>query len=289
MSENDRYVIDILDVALSAIETMASGENESHSPSGLARHLDINRSRLFRILKTLERRGYVDYDPKTETYRLGLKFLTISQNIRDRLSLRCEAEDLLKKLAVDTGDCVHLIALSRNCAVVIDRYLGGNMLQVAAPIGEPLPLYIGAAPKLLLAYMLDNERECILNEITLTPYTPYTITDKDVLRGVLETIRQTGYSVDEQEFEIGVYAFGAPIFDNIGSVVAGISITVPAVRYDLERRERLIQVLLATAQAISNRLGYQGKLIEKPYSLPTSLNPQQEPARTVETPASTKV
>jgi DNA-binding IclR family transcriptional regulator len=137
--------------------------------------------------------------------------------------------------------------------------------------------------------MLDNERECILNEITLTPYTPYTITNKDVLRGVLETIRQAGYSVDEQEFEIGVYAFGAPIFDNIGSVVAGISITVPAVRYDLERRERLIQVLLATAQAISNRLGYQGKLIEKPYSLPTSLNPQQEPARTVETPASTKV
>jgi IclR family KDG regulon transcriptional repressor len=185
MAENDRYVIEILDVALNAIEAMASSENEFHSPSSLARYLKINRSRLFRILKTLERRGYVEYDPKTETYRLGLSFLTISQNIQDRINLRHEAEDLLKKLANDTGDCVHLIVLSGSSAIVIDRYLGYNMLQVAAPIGELLPLHTGAAPKLLLAFMLENERERLLEELELTAYTPFTITDKQTLRRVL--------------------------------------------------------------------------------------------------------
>jgi IclR family KDG regulon transcriptional repressor len=278
MTESDRYVIEILDVALNAIEAMASSENEFHSPSGLARHLKINRSRLFRILKTLERRGYVEYDPKTETYRLGLSFLTISQNIHDRLNLRREAEDLLKKLAMDTGDCVHLVVLSGRSAIVIDRYLGENMLQVAAPIGELLPLHTGAAPKLLLAFMLENERERLLADLELEAYTPYTITDKQALRRALETIRQTGYSVDEQDFEIGVYAFGAPIYDNSGLVIAGISITTPAVRYDTERREQLIRMLLNTARAISSRLGFRGKSSEAAYTLPQLASTDTEPA-----------
>jgi len=109
MPEEDRYVIEILDVALDIIDSMAFNQQEYHSPSVLARQSNINRSRTFRILKTLERRGYVDYDSKMETYRLGMKFLAISKNIRDRLSLRREAEEILKELAAETGDCAYLI------------------------------------------------------------------------------------------------------------------------------------------------------------------------------------
>ncbi len=256
MTVSDRYTIEILDVTLTAIEAMASSEKEFHSPSGLARYLNINRSRLFRILKTLERRGYVDFDPKTEMYRLGSKFLSLSRNIRDRFNLRRESEDALKKLAADTGDSVHLVCMSKNCAIVVDRYVGENMLQVSAAIGDQLALHIGAVPKLLLALLPDDERERILNEIVLTRYTPTTITDKNELRRVLDQIRQSGYSIDDQELEVGVYAFGAPIYDNTGCVIAGISVTTPVVRYDLARRNELIKMVVTTAREISIRLGY---------------------------------
>ena len=259
MPKNERYAIDILDVTLDAIERMASSDREAHSASELARELQINRSRLFRILKTLERRGYVEYNPRTETYRLGLKFLTLSRNIRDRLALRREAEDLLKQLAIATGDGVHLVSVSGNYAVVIDRYLGDNMLQVAAELGELLPLHTGAAPKLLLAYMPETQRERILSEIELVSFTPYTLTDPERLARVLDEIRRSGYAVDEQELEIGVYAFGAPVFDDAGMVVAGVSVATPAVRYSPERRQQLIQMVTATAGEISTRLGYQPK------------------------------
>lgn len=259
MSETDRYTIEILDVTLNAIEAMASSEKESHSPSALARHLKINRSRLFRILKTLERRGYVDFDPQTETYRLGLKFLTLSQHISERINLRREAEDLLKKLANDTGDSVHLVCRSRNSAIVVDRYLGDNMLQAGTPIGEQLPLYTGAVPKLLLAILPEEERERILSKMDLAPFTPNTITDKNHLRRVLAAIRQNGYSVDDEELEIGVYAFGAPVYDDMGYPLAGISVTTPVVRYDLERRFELIRMVVATARELSCRLGYRPK------------------------------
>lgn len=255
MAVTDRYVIDILDVTLNAIEVMASSDQEFQSPSSLARQLKINRSRLFRILKTLERRGFVDYDPQTESYRLGVKMLSLSQNLRNRLNFRREAEGLLRSLVAETGDSAHLVVLANDKAIVVDRTLGENTLQVAASIGVLLPLHIGAVPKLLLAFLPASQQEHLIQEMELTAYTPYTITSKDQLRSVLAQIRQNGYAVDDQEYEMGVYAFGAPIYDNSDHVIAGISITTPASRYTPERRIHLINRVVATAQQISTRLG----------------------------------
>jgi len=257
MPKDDRYIIEILDVALNVIDTMAFGQEDSYSPSLLARQFNINRSRMFRIFKTLEYRGYVNYDPKTESYKLGLKFLEISQNIRSRLSLRSEAEEVLKDLASGTGDCSYLIIASGNSAIVVDRYSGDNMLQLSAPIGSRLPLHAGAAPKLLLAYMPEEQRERVIDEIELPIFTSNTIRDKDTLRKTLAEIRRQGYAVDEQDFEVGAYAFGAPVFEQEGNVIAGISITTPTARCSLKRRKELIRMVLAAAQKLSGKLGYQ--------------------------------
>ena len=257
MPEDDRYIIEILDIALNVIDTMASSHEEYHSLSILARQFNLNRSRMFRIFKTLERREFVIFDPKTETYRLGLKFLEISQNIRNRLSLRSEAEEVLKDLAVGTGDTSYLIIASGNSAIVVDRYSGDNLLQLAAPIGSRLPLHTGAAPKILLAYMPEEQRERTIDEIELPSFTPNTIIDKNILRKTLSEIRQQGYAADEQDFEIGAYAFGAPIFDHEGNIVAGISITTPTARCSPKRRKELIRMVLAAAKQLSEKLGYQ--------------------------------
>ncbi len=235
--KDDRYVIEILDVALNVLEEMAFRDEEFHSPADLARALKLNRSRLFRILKTLELRGYADQDPKTGCYRLGLNFVSMGQRIQEHLSLRREAEDLLSNLAYDTGDCIHFLVLSGDSAIVVDRYIGENTLQVTQPIGKPLPLYTGAGPKLLLAYMPDYERERILKRLSFERFTANTIIEIEDLRNVLDQIRKDGFSSDNQEYEIGVYAYGAPVFDYSGDVVASISIAVPEVRHNLERRK----------------------------------------------------
>jgi IclR family KDG regulon transcriptional repressor len=257
MNEEGRYTIDILDIALDVIDKMASSQEEYHSLAPLARQFNINRSRMFRIFKTLERRGFVDFDQKTESYRLGLKFLSISQNIRDRLSLRREAEEILKNLAAETGDCAYLIISSGTSAIVIDRYTGGNMLQLSAPIGSMLPFHTGAAPKILLAYRPEDQRKRIIDEMEFTPFTPNTIIDRDILYRVLDEIRKNGYAVDEQDYELGAYAFGAPVFDHEGKVIAGLSIATPTIRYSLEYREKLIQLVKLSANNLSQKLGYQ--------------------------------
>jgi DNA-binding IclR family transcriptional regulator len=256
MPEEDRYIIEILDVALDVIDKMASSQEEYHSISFLARQYNINRSRMFRIFKTLEKRGFVDYDQKTESYRLGLKFLSISQNVRDRLSLRREAEEILKNLAAETGDCAYLIISSGTSAIVIDRYAGDNMLQLSAPIGSLLPFHTGAAPKILLAFMPEDQRKHIIDEMSLTALTPNTITDKNTFCKTLDEIRRKGYAVDEQDYELGAYAFGAPVYDHEGNVIAGLSITTPTVRYNPECRQELIHLVQLSAKKLSEKLGY---------------------------------
>ena len=254
MRDRDPYVIDVVDVALNVIECL-NDESKSYGASELARKLGINRTRVFRILKTLELRGYVDYDPDTEAYRLGVKFLHIGENVRERLDLRREAEPVLIELARQTGDSAHLLILQGDHAVTIDRRQGENRLQVASPIGQSVPLYAGASPKILLAYLPEAERERIIRSTKFELFTDNTIRDADELRRCIERIRREGYVVDEQDYERGVYAIGAPVRDNTGRVVAGISITTPETRYSSARRQELIPLVIEAAQKLSQKLG----------------------------------
>lgn len=256
MRDHDAYVIDIVDVALDVIECL-DDETKSYGASQLARKLSINRTRVFRILKTLEMRGYVDYDPHTEAYRLGVKFLQIGENVRERLDLRREAEPVLVELAQQTGDSAHLLILRGEHAVTIDRRQGENRLQVASPIGQSLPLYVGASPKILLAYLPEAERERIIRSTDFESFTENTIANADDFRRCLDRIRKEGYALDEEDFERGVYAIGAPVRDSTGRVIAGITITTPETRYSPTRRQELIALVIGAAQKLSQRLGYQ--------------------------------
>ena len=266
MPENDPYIIDIIDVALDVIEHI-NDDSKVYRASEVARALGVNRTRVFRILKTLEARGYVNFDPDTQGYKLGVKFLHIGANVRERLDLRREAETILVELSRVTGDSAHLLILRGHRAVTIDRRQGENRLQVASPIGQSLPLYVGASPKILLAYLPEEERERVLQGIELEHFTDNTIADLNELRECINTIRQQGYAVDEEDYEHGVFAIGAPVFDHTGSVIAGITITTPGARYSMERKKELIDLVVKAGQKLSEKLGYiaevKGVLEEK--------------------------
>jgi len=257
MADSDRYSIQVLDLALDVLEGVSNSGDRGHRPSQLARQLNLNRTRVFRILKTFEKRGYVQVDPKTQGYRLGIKFLALGEAVKEQIDLRRAAAPILKDLAQKTGDVVNLLVRYDDSAVCIDHFEGDHMLQVSAPLGKPLPLHIGASPKILLAFMPEAEREAVLQRIDLTPYTPNTITDMGLFRHRLDEICSQGYAVDEGDFEVGVYAIGAPVRDHSRQVVAGITVTVPAIRYNPQRKRELIELVVSTAQELSKQLGHE--------------------------------
>jgi DNA-binding IclR family transcriptional regulator len=255
MANLDRYVIDVVDTALDLIECLG-GACSGLGLTELAQHLDISPTRAFRILKTLERKNFVVSDPETRTYHLGLKFLQLGTWVRSHIDLREASEPILFELAQETGDVALLMVLMGDHAFTIDTYRGSQRIQVEIPVGLPKPLHIGAAPRVLLAYLPEAERERLIEEMVLEAYTEYTVIDRDVLRTSLAEARAHGYIFAADDFYLGEYAIGAPVRDDSGAVVGAISVTAPNERDSPERRQELLGAVLDAAERISQRLGF---------------------------------
>jgi len=253
-----RYTIQVLAAALDVIELLAHGSTggAGRTATEISDELGLHRNRVFRILKTMEYRGYVEADPETHSYQLGIRFLHVGQHVQTRLGLRQAAGPVLKKLAENTGDVASLWVLSDMSAVCVDWHKGPHMLQLLPSIGRSLPLHVGAAPKILLAHMPEDERSRVLSEIELEAFTANTITDRDVLRDCLAEVRSQGYAVDEEDYEYGEHAFGAAVRDHTGRVVAALSVAVPKTRYDPARRDDLIEAVVNAADEASGNLGF---------------------------------
>ena len=259
MADQDRYVIDILDVTLDLIEFLGAAES-SPGASEIALHLGISRTRAFRILKTLERRGFIASDPETHTYGLGLKFLQVASQLRKRIRLRDVAEPVLLQLANETGDVALLMVRIGSKAATVNSYRGGQRVQVEVSIGVPTPLHIGAAPRILLAGLPDAERDRLIEDMDLPRYTEHTITNRDTLRRRLEEFREQGYAVGDEDYYSGEFSVGAPVRDETGQVIGAISVTAPKDRDSPERRSSLIRLVVAAANRISERMGYEGSM-----------------------------
>jgi DNA-binding IclR family transcriptional regulator len=255
MVNKDQYIIDVVDIALDLIECLGNAR-KGVSVTELAQQLEISPTRAFRILKTLERKGFVVVDPDTRGYLLGLKFLQIGKWVRERIVLRDAAKPVLFQLAQDTGDVALLMVLMGDQAFTVDTYRGGNRIQIDVPIGVPKPLHIGAAPQTLLAYLPEPQRERLIEGMDLESYTEHTVTDRDALRANLDEIRARGYVFVADDYYLGEYAIGAPVRDDSGAVVGAISVTAPNERDSPARRQQLIKEMIDAAAKISQRLGF---------------------------------
>jgi IclR family KDG regulon transcriptional repressor len=262
--EDRRYHIESLHAALTVLESFVDAPSASQGVTEISRRLKMSKNRVFRILTTLEARGYIQQDEETQAYRLGFWLMRLGQEVRRRLDIHALVPPVLARLARETGEVAHLIVRRDERAVCVRHSGGGRLFQMFDKIGEPYPLHIGASPKLLLAYAPEGERERLLQRLHLARFTPNTITTLPVLRQRLEEIRAQGYSVDDEGFEIGVCAVGAPVFSADGTVVCGITITVPSSRFGAEGRRRLIAAVIDGAAEVSAALGYPAKGLRHP-------------------------
>jgi IclR family acetate operon transcriptional repressor len=122
-------------------------------------------------------------------------------------------------------------------------------------IGARLPMYSTALGKAMLAFGPPDWLSETL-ERGLAARTAHTIVSADALESDLATIRSRGYSLDNEENELGVRCVGAPVLDFTRSVIAAISLSGPTDRMDRKRSAELGPVVREAAGLISQRMGY---------------------------------
>ncbi|HYF84424.1 MAG TPA: IclR family transcriptional regulator [Clostridia bacterium] len=235
----------IMDILLNTEEDLGVRE--------LSRLCDIPKSTVGRILSSLEEEGWVCQSEDTKKYRIGLKMLNYAN--RWRLDL-----ELVKQ---SSGYMENLVKATRQTAIltVYDKKLGGrcinklesdSTIKLVSSIGKPIPLHAGATGKMILAYLPENIKKDI-SEGPLSKFTPNTIIDPIALEKELDDIRKKGYATSVEEIDPGASAIGAPIFDEKGGLVAGLSIAGP--KYDFDGRfDELVPIVVETAREISDKL-----------------------------------
>lgn len=251
---DDRYVVAALDRGLELLEHLA--ERPDSGVSDLARLSGSTKSQAFRILRTLERRGFVRKDPETRTYALGYRPLFLAERIERQAILLRSARPHMRALARETGENVHLIAREGLNSMCIALEESDQPLRLYAAVGRRGPLHAGGGSTVLLAHASDEVREAVLGE-ALETYTPKTITDPDRLRALLHTIRERGWHEADEDVDPGAYALSVPIHDHAGAVVAALSVAGPKSRLTDAARAAHLDALHAAGTRISRELGWK--------------------------------
>ncbi len=234
------------------------GKNEGLSVTEVSTQLNYPKSSVHEILATMQNDGIVEKDREHNRYNLGLKLFELGNQARAGLELRRIAMPFLKRLNEAFNETVYLTVLDRGEVLYIESFGSTKRLQANSIIGVRAPLYCTGVGKAILAFLPLDEIERIIAANGLPKYTENTITDIELLKKDLSSVRRRGYSIDNREIEVGLRCVGAPIYNHEGLVFAAISISGPSQRITAEAVPEIAGLVVQTAAGISRMLGYHG-------------------------------
>ena len=222
----------------------------------IARRLDMYPSKVSRMFSTLEAEEFLQKDPRTSKYRLGIGFFTLGMSYILNLPIRKIIRPHIDQIAREMNMTVSWAILKGSSVIVVDRVQNLNIDLLTSRLGLNLPIHSTSLGKILLAYLPPDEQKTILRSVELKKLTSKTIVDVDLLVKQLKLCAERGYSIDEGETHEDLDCLAAPIKDSSGKVVAGINIMDEKSRTSSERLFQLADYLKEKALFISRQLGY---------------------------------
>lgn len=235
-------VCDILDIL--------ANSSEGVSLSEVADGAELPKSSAFRYLTALEARRYVERDPATASYRLGLAFRP--QNTRAVERLTELARPALAKLRDHLHETTNLGVLDGAFVVHTVVAESPHMMRLAARVGERGYVHSTALGKAICATLPEDRVRSIVAAAGMPRFTDVTITDTDQYLAELERVRTTGYGLDDAENQPAGRCLGV-VVEGVG-FPAGISISAPADRFPPDRTDDVANQIRRVARSLSRQM-----------------------------------
>ncbi len=252
--DRNAYTVRAVVNALRLLEALADDEAGS-GVTDLSRSLGLPKNNVFRLLATLEVNGYAERSPVSGNYRIGARALSLGDSVRGLRRLPEFARPVLEDLASALGETAHLAVGLGSEVLAIEAREPDRSVRAATRIGKPRPAHSTALGKVCLAF--SPEPSPLHPEIPAR--TPRTIVDPDKFREHLRAVVSEGFALDREETETGVVCAAAPVFDAAGQVVAALSVTAPAFRFDEHGLlQRAVPGVVLAAESLSAQLGHGG-------------------------------
>jgi len=242
--------------ALDVLELLTARERSLTFPE-IGDALGLPGSSLHALLATLTDAGWLEFDPDSRQYGLGLRVLEAGNAYSRSVSLIDRALPVMTEIRDAIDETLIVAVLDGRHNVYVAKVSGNQLLGLASEVGRRLPAHATGLGKVLLAGLPGAKLSALLDGVELERYTDRTLTSHRALAQALADIRAKGFGEDAEEYTVGVRCVAVPVFDQRGATVAAISVSVPIIRFDETHRKRALNLLRDGAERLSASLGFR--------------------------------
>ncbi|MED4206638.1 IclR family transcriptional regulator [Neobacillus mesonae] len=256
---NESNFIPSVNSALRVLEFLSNEQTQSCSLSEISKALSINKSTCLRILKTMQRKEFVNYHDETKRYKLGSYLISLGTRAKEVNDYISVAISHLSTICHEIGQTVVLAKQTDPYNMIyIGKEEPNQKIRLTVATGENFPIIGGATGKAYLAHLPDEKIKQIIDEFTvdgkLPKYTENTITDPSIFLDSLKSIVQEGISVTDSEHTLGIYAISCPIFNSRNEVVLSIGVFIQSTASQFLDIQSIKKSIKHHAKTISNKI-----------------------------------
>ena len=252
-SDRDAAGLELIAKVNAVIRVLESGGEASAAE--IAKRTGEPLSSVYRLLQSLTGVGWVDRGWRRGSYRLGLLMLSIGGQLEDKLDIRECALPSLRRLLETIGATSFLCVRRDTRAVCVERLEGQAVRSLAMQLGGSLPMFAGAAPRAMLAFLPPAEQRSSLKASRLPGDPPRP--DAAAIQADIEQVRRDGFAVSDGDVTPGIAALGAPVFNHRGELEAAISISGLRSQILGSSRKANVELIISGAREVSRSLGQQ--------------------------------
>jgi IclR family KDG regulon transcriptional repressor len=223
------------------------------SLAALAESAGCTRTAAFRLLRTLQGRGFTIQDEARGLWRLGARWSALGRAASEQGALAATAMPILGALGKATGENVYLRVRDGMESETVCIYQTDPTIRMYSEVGKRGPLHAGSS-RILLAFAPEAVQTQLLAQ-RLNRYTPATRIDPTWIAADLQRIRTRGYLITSDEVVAGAVGIAAPVRDATGTVVAVLYISAPSMRMRPPRPRNLLPQVIDAASKLSQALG----------------------------------
>jgi IclR family transcriptional regulator, acetate operon repressor len=243
-----------VDRALLIIETLAE-DDEGYRLTDLAVRTGLSPSTVHRLLATLEKRRFVQFDRGESTWHIGAQSFAIGSTFVRRRNFVTQALPYLRKLRDQTRETANLAVVDDGAMVVLTRVESREIMRSVTKVGGRVPMVASGLGKALLATYSEQDVFAIIQRDGMPRLTSKSIVRAGELCKSLHDIRRQGYSVDDEEALIGLRCVSAVVYDDCSEPLAAISVSGKASRVPNDRLPILGKLVQEVAAELTTALG----------------------------------
>jgi DNA-binding IclR family transcriptional regulator len=249
---NSMAAVRVLQKALDVLE-IVQARDSGYTLADLARAAGLPKTTVYRILATLEGRGYLDRGPDGE-YRLARKTFELRRHDSVERVLLEASWPCLEKLSERCLETVNLGILDAGEVVVISTVESPLTVRMSSKVGNRRHLHSTGLGKVLLAALPEKEAMRLVRIKGMPRLARNTITTRQALAAELARVRKNGYAIDNKENEADGRCIAAPIPGRDGRTMAALSVSGPEFRLDMSRAKALVPELTAVCAHIAESM-----------------------------------